>query len=80
LLLSSDCAGGPEDTKRDHDRSRFTIHAWFGQCLLYIEDDDGASSVKVNMYTRKMELPDGMRSIGISILPGSLLLVQTNLL
>jgi hypothetical protein len=34
--------GGPEDAKQDDDRSRFMIRAWFGQCLLYSEDDEGA--------------------------------------
>jgi hypothetical protein len=72
--------GGPDDAKRDHDRSRFTIHAWFIQYLLYSEDDDGEASVKVNLYTRNSELTDGVRLIGMPILPKGLLLVQTNLL
>jgi hypothetical protein len=61
--------GGPEDATLDHERSiaqdsRFTIHAWFGQCLWYSEDDDGAASVKVvNVYTKKSELPDGVHVI-----------------
>jgi hypothetical protein len=67
--------GVPEDAKREHHCSRFTIRAWSGQCLLYSEDEDGTASVKVNLCVRKSKLPEGM-----SILPNGLLLVQTNLL
>jgi hypothetical protein len=47
---------------------------------LYNEDDDGAVRDKENLYRRKIEMPNGVRSIGMSILPEGLLLVQMNLL
>jgi hypothetical protein len=69
----------PEDSKGQCDRSRFTIHAWFGHFLLYREDDGGAVSVNVNLYTMKSDIPYGVRLIGMAILPEGFLLVQTNL-
>jgi hypothetical protein len=84
LAEANVCCPGPDGAapqgyKGKRDRSTIQIEAWFGQCLSYTEHNDDTLMVLSNLYSKKKDVPDGVKRIGMNIISDDVLLVQTNL-
>jgi hypothetical protein len=69
----------PQGSKGQRDRSTIHIEAWFGQCLYYTKNDDDTVMVLLNLYSKKKDVPERVKRIGMNIISGGIFLLQTNL-